>query len=163
MNAPVVGSSVHVVAAIIQNAEGALLISTRPATKRFAGLWEFAGGKVEAGETQGTALVRELNEELGIDLTGVVFHHVWRQEVVHEISSQTPKESALTENPKIIIDFYHCRLPTHQTQSTSLHAQALEGQTLAWVKINDLPNYPFIPSNAELLAKLPTKLGESLV
>lgn len=153
-----VAASARVVAAIIQNTDGALLISTRPATKRFAGLWEFAGGKVEAGETQGAALVRELREELGLDLEGVVFRHLWQQEVIHQ-SDPNPisQQSALPAN-KIIIDFYHCRLPMHHAQSTAFQAQALEGQTFAWVKLDELPNYPFIPSNAELLEKLPQLL-----
>ncbi len=57
---------IEVVAAIITR-DGQILLAQRPADKDQPGLWEFAGGKVEAGETQPQALTRELREELGID------------------------------------------------------------------------------------------------
>ena len=57
-----------VVAAALTNAEGRVLLARRPAGKQHAGLWEFPGGKVEAGETPDAALVRELREELGIEI-----------------------------------------------------------------------------------------------
>lgn len=59
---------IDVVAAIIER-DGKILIAQRPAHSDQAGLWEFAGGKVEADESQPQALVRELREELGIDAT----------------------------------------------------------------------------------------------
>ena len=59
---------VHVVAAVILNEQGEFLLSSRPEGKPYAGYWEFAGGKVEAGETELEALQRELHEELGIHI-----------------------------------------------------------------------------------------------
>ncbi|WP_431296029.1 pyrimidine (deoxy)nucleoside triphosphate diphosphatase [Rahnella sp. PAMC 25559] len=63
---------VDVVAALIER-EGKLLLARRDATGDQAGLWEFPGGKVEAGESQQAALIRELQEELGIDTTVAEF------------------------------------------------------------------------------------------
>ena len=61
-------TTLDVVAAIIER-DGKILLAQRPPQADQAGLWEFAGGKVEAGETQPQALVRELREELGIEAT----------------------------------------------------------------------------------------------
>ncbi|MEO5494856.1 MAG: (deoxy)nucleoside triphosphate pyrophosphohydrolase [Sphingomonas sp.] len=57
-----------VVAAALIDADGRVLMARRPAGKQHAGLWEFPGGKVEPGETPKTALVRELREELGVEI-----------------------------------------------------------------------------------------------
>ena len=62
------GAAVRVVAAVILDDAGRLLIAQRPAGKRQAGLWELPGGKVEPGEDDPAALRRELAEELGVDL-----------------------------------------------------------------------------------------------
>ncbi len=56
---------IQVVCALIEDAEGRLLLAQRPAGKHLAGLWEFPGGKIEPGETAEAALVREIQEELG--------------------------------------------------------------------------------------------------
>ena len=56
-----------VTAVALIDAEGRVLLAQRPEGKSLAGLWEFPGGKVEAGETPEAALIRELKEELGID------------------------------------------------------------------------------------------------
>lgn len=61
----------HVVAAALVDADGRVLVQQRPAGKPMAGLWEFPGGKIDPGETPEAALVRELDEELGIGVTHV--------------------------------------------------------------------------------------------
>src|SRR3984893_4925523 len=60
---------VLVAAAALIDADGRVLLAERPAGKHLAGMWEFPGGKVNAGETPEAALIRELDEELGIDVT----------------------------------------------------------------------------------------------
>src|SRR5690606_4370812 len=65
MNSPL--RSIHVVAAVITDARGRILLNRRTGNSDMAGLWEFPGGKREPGETSEQALVRELHEELGID------------------------------------------------------------------------------------------------
>lgn len=64
-----------VVGILIRDADGALLLSTRPAGKPYAGYWEFPGGKIEQGESVEQALRRELEEELGITISGA---EVWK-------------------------------------------------------------------------------------
>lgn len=59
----------HVVAVALVDLDGRVLVQQRPAGKPMAGLWEFPGGKIDAGETPEAALVRELDEELGIEVT----------------------------------------------------------------------------------------------
>ena len=59
---------ISVVAGVLENSEGAFLLSSRPEGKPYAGYWEFAGGKVEAGETAFAALQREFAEELGVEI-----------------------------------------------------------------------------------------------
>lgn len=65
----------EVAVGILMRADGALLLSTRPAGKAYAGYWEFPGGKIEAGETVTQALQRELVEELGVTIGEA---HEWK-------------------------------------------------------------------------------------
>ena len=60
---------VEVAVAVLQKPDGSFLLAQRPTGKEYAGYWEFPGGKVESGETPRDALVRELHEELGIEVT----------------------------------------------------------------------------------------------
>ena len=78
LEAPLLSALMTVVAVAMIDCEGRVLVQRRPAGKAMAGLWEFPGGKIEAGETPEAALVRELHEELGIvveagDLAPAVF------------------------------------------------------------------------------------------
>ncbi|MGE0527011.1 MAG: (deoxy)nucleoside triphosphate pyrophosphohydrolase [Bdellovibrionales bacterium] len=74
-------AALAVVAAIIENSDGRILLVQRPPGKYLAGLWEFPGGKVEMGESAETALHRELKEELGLEVeiqsSLGVFHHIY--------------------------------------------------------------------------------------
>ena len=127
MSAPVA-----VVAAIIENRAGQLLIAERPPGKHWAGYWEFPGGKIEAGESHEAALIRELREELGLDLAGVPLTHYYHG----------------TRGTEISIDFYYCR-PSHEMQP-----QGLEGQRWRWVTRAELGGYRFPEPNTVILQRL---------
>src|SRR5690606_23040506 len=99
-----------------------ILLAQRPAGKAMAGLWEFPGGKVEAGETPEHALVRELREELAI--------------MVDE-SLLEP----LTFTSFAYPDF-HLLMPLYRCCAWSGEPQPAEGQSLAWVAPRDLHDYP---------------------
>lgn len=73
----------HVVAAVIERADGCYLLAQRPAGKVYAGYWEFPGGKVEPGESEHAALVREIREELGIEVRRAFPWIVRRHEYEH--------------------------------------------------------------------------------
>lgn len=109
-----------VASAALIDADGRLLIQQRPPGKPFAGLWEFPGGKVEDGETPEAALIRELKEELGIDV---------------EQACLAPGTFASDLQPgstrHMILLLYVCR----KWRGTP---QSLEGGTLRWVRVQDL-------------------------
>jgi 8-oxo-dGTP diphosphatase len=118
-----------VVAAVIRDRPGKILLTRRPAGSHMGGLWEFPGGKVEAGEAPIAALGRELEEELAISA---------------KIGS--PLTFAVHEEPgmRIVLLFFAATLG--DTSPT-----ALEGQEIAWVAPGDLPSYPTPPADAELV------------
>ncbi len=109
-----------VVSAALIDADGRLLVQQRPPGKPFAGLWEFPGGKVEDGETPEIALIRELKEELGIDV---------------EAACLAPATFASDLQPggtrPMVLLLYVCR---------KWHGipESLEGGTLRWVRVQDL-------------------------
>ena len=113
------------------DADGRVLLAQRPKGKSLAGLWEFPGGKVEPGETPEVALIRELKEELGID--------TWR-------SCLAP----LTFASHSYEDF-HLLMPLFACRRWDGIATAQEGQTLAWVKQNQLRDYPMPPADLPLI------------
>jgi 8-oxo-dGTP diphosphatase len=74
---------VDVAVGVLIRDDGAFLLTTRPAGKVYAGYWEFPGGKIEAGETVEAALVRELQEELGITASSAPQHlQRWKEEIM---------------------------------------------------------------------------------
>lgn len=87
-----------VVAAALFNESGHVLMQRRPIDKHHGGLWEFPGGKLEPGETAVAALVREIDEELGIHLAPVD---------IHPLSFATRDDS--TEGPAMVLLLYSCR------------------------------------------------------
>jgi 8-oxo-dGTP diphosphatase len=113
------------------DADGRVLLAQRPKGKSLAGLWEFPGGKVEAGETPEVALIRELKEELGID--------TWRTCL-----------APLTFASHSYEDF-HLLMPLFACRRWDGIATAQEGQTLAWVKPNQLRDYPMPPADLPLI------------
>ena len=122
---------VLVAAVALIDADGRVLLAQRPAGKSMAGLWEFPGGKVEPGESPETALMRELNEELGID--------TWA-------SCLAP----LTFASHAYADF-HLLMPLFACRKWAGIPEALEGQTLAWVRPQKLRDYPMPPADIPLV------------
>ncbi len=114
--------------------DGRVLLAQRPKGKSMAGLWEFPGGKIEPGETPEVALIRELQEELGID--------TWS-------SCLAP----LTFASHSYEDF-HLLMPVFACRKWEGVARGREGQNLAWVQVNRLRDYPMPPADAPLIPVL---------
>ncbi|MGA8155460.1 MAG: 8-oxo-dGTP diphosphatase MutT [Rhodoplanes sp.] len=125
---------VLVAACALIDVDGRILITQRPAGRPMAGLWEFPGGKVEAGEAPEQTLIRELNEELGI--------------VVQE-----PCLAPLTFASHAYADF-HLLMPLYVCRRWEGIAVAKEGQQLAWVRPQKLKDYPMPPADLPLIPHL---------
>jgi mutator protein MutT len=132
MNAkPNANNIVEVVAALIWH-ENNFMICQRPGHKPRKLLWEFAGGKVERGETKEQALIRECKEELAVTLSvGDVF-----MEVVHEY-------------PEITV-----RLTLYHAVITEGIPQLLEHNDIRWITTDEIHRYDFCPADKELLDRL---------
>jgi 8-oxo-dGTP diphosphatase len=126
--------TVLVAAAALIDVDGRVLICRRPKGKHMEGMWEFPGGKVEAGETLETCLIRELFEELGITvakncLSPFVF-------ATHAYDS------------------FHLIMPLFLLRRWDGIVTAKEHEALAWVKPARLQDYPMPPADAPLVAWL---------
>ncbi len=111
--------------------DGRVLLAQRPEGKSLAGLWEFPGGKVEAGETPEAALIRELKEELDID--------TWS-------SCLAPLTFASHSYPE-----FHLLMPLFACRRWQGTVRATEGQQLAWVTPDRLRDYPMPPADLPLI------------
>lgn len=123
---------VHVAVGVIINADGKICLAKRPLGKPFAGLWEFPGGKVEAGESVFQALVRELDEELGIlplQSTPLI-----------KIEHSYPELSVL--------------LDVHTIEQFEGEAQGRERQELRWIQRSELHNFEFPAANKAIVEAL---------
>jgi 8-oxo-dGTP diphosphatase len=129
---------VLVAACALVDADGRVLIAQRPAGRPMAGLWEFPGGKVEAGERPEDTLIRELKEELGI--------------MVDE-ACLAPLTFASHSYPQ-----FHLLMPLYVCRRWQGTVMALEGQKLAWVRPNRLREYPMPPADEPLVSHLMTLL-----
>jgi 8-oxo-dGTP diphosphatase len=125
---------VYVSAAAIINQSGEVLLAKRPAGKAMAGLWEFPGGKIESDETPERALVRELKEELSIEVTEKHLEPI-------TFASHT------YEN-------FHLFMPLYAVRKWTGALQPTEGQKLAWVRPQDLHNYPAPAADIPLFDRL---------
>jgi 8-oxo-dGTP diphosphatase len=125
---------VLVSAVALVDADGRVLLAQRPAGKAMAGLWEFPGGKVNPGETPESALIRELAEELGIDVVA---------------SCLAPLTFASYSYPD-----FHLLMPLFVCRKWSGIPSAREGQHLAWVRPARLADYPMPPADKPLVAML---------
>ena len=125
---------VLVAAVALVDADGRVLLAQRPPGKSMAGLWEFPGGKVDAGETPEAALIRELAEELGIDVTA---------------SCLAPFTFASHTYPD-----FHLLMPLYVCRKWSGIPSAREGQRLAWIWPARLADYPMPPADVPLVAAL---------
>ena len=125
---------VLVSAVALIDVDGRVLLAQRPPGKSMEGLWEFPGGKVEPGEAPEAALIRELHEELGID--------TWE-------SCLAP----LTFASHGYEDF-HLLMPLFACRKWAGTPQGKEGQTLKWVRPNEMRDYPMPPADLPLIPVL---------
>jgi 8-oxo-dGTP diphosphatase len=125
---------VLVSAVALLDADNRVLLAQRPEGKSMAGLWEFPGGKVDAGETPEEALIRELDEELGIDT---------------EESCLAPFTFASHR-----YETFHLLMPLYVCRVWKGEPEAREGQALKWVRPNRLRDYPMPPADVPLVAML---------
>ncbi|TPK45303.1 (deoxy)nucleoside triphosphate pyrophosphohydrolase [Mesorhizobium sp. B2-5-4] len=120
-----------VAACALVDADGRVLLAQRPQGKQLAGLWEFPGGKVEAGETPEQCLIRELHEEIGIE-------------------TEIPCLAPLTFASHSYDDF-HLLMPLFVCRRFRGIAQPREGQALKWVRPKQMRDYPMPPADAPLI------------
>ena len=126
--------TVLVAACALVDTDGRVLLAQRPEGKPMAGLWEFPGGKVEVNELPEAALIRELHEELGIDVTEACL-------------------APLTFASHSYDDF-HLLMPLFVCRRWKGVIAAREGQKLAWVRPNRLGEYPMPPADLPLIPHL---------
>ena len=123
---------VHVVAGVITDVRGRVLLARRTVGRDLAGSWEFPGGKVEPGESPAAALARELCEELGIQA---------------EVGTPLIRVPQRMPHKRIVLDVH--RVAAHRGR-----VRGLDGQALAWVPMEKLSGYPMPPADRPVVAAL---------
>jgi 8-oxo-dGTP diphosphatase len=126
--------TVLVAAVALIDADGRVLLARRPEGKPMVGLWEFPGGKVKPGETPEAALVRELKEELAIDVS--------------------PSCLAPFTFASHGYDSFHLLMPLYVCRVWDGVVRPCEGQEIAWVRSSRLGDYPMPPADEPLVAML---------
>ena len=119
-------------AVALVDADGRILLAQRPAHKSMGGLWEFPGGKIEAGESPEVALIRELQEELDINTSE---------------SCLAPLSFA-----SYAYDDFHLLMMLFVCRRWHGQPRPVEGGTLKWVKPNQLRDYPMPPADIPLIS-----------
>lgn len=122
----------RVVAAILWDAAGRVLVNERPAGKPLAGYWEFPGGKLEAGESEAECVVRELREELGVEVAA--------QHALGALAHQYPEQYVL--------------LGVHVVDQHSGQPEARDGQRLCWAGMAELEQLPLLPADRPIVETL---------
>ena len=122
----------HVAAGVLRDGDGRVLLAERLGDGPLAGLWEFPGGKIAAGESAGDALRRELAEELGI-----------------EVDEATPLAALHHEYPDRVVDLEFFLVTAWRGEP-----EGLEGQGLRWVHPQDLAAAEVLPADAPVVRKL---------
>lgn len=125
---------VLVAAVALVDADGRILLAQRPEGKPMAGLWEFPGGKVEPGELPEFALMRELEEELGIETRPTCFFPIG-------FASHSYEK-------------FHLLMPLFVCRTWRGVIEPLEGQSLKWVRLNELHDYPMPAADIPLVAAI---------
>jgi 8-oxo-dGTP diphosphatase len=123
-----------VTAVALVDVDGRVLLARRPSDKPMAGLWEFPGGKVQEGELPEAALIRELHEELGIDVTEACL-------APFTFASHTYED-------------FHLLMPLYVCRVWQGFVTAREGQELKWVRPRDMEEFPMPPADVPLVAML---------
>ncbi len=128
------GPLLLVAAVALVDIDNRVLLARRPEGKAMAGLWEFPGGKVHQGETPEAALIRELKEELGIDVTESCLGAFTFASHAYEA--------------------FHLLMPLYLCRKWEGTLRPLEGQALKWVPPARLADYPMPPADVPLVAML---------
>ena len=129
----------EVVAALIWDGDR-FLICQRPEHKARGLLWEYVGGKVEAGETKQEALIRECKEELDVTISvGDVF-----MDVIHEYPDIT-----------VHLTLFHAQI-------VSGEIKLLEHNAVAWITPDEIPDYSFCPADKEINERIAAEYGNTL-
>ena len=130
----IAANMILVVACALVDGDGRVLVAERPAGKNMAGLWEFPGGKVEVDETPEAALIRELKEELSIDVTAACL---------------APLSFA-----SHAYDDFHLLMPLYVCRKWDGQIVPREGQNTKWLRPRDLFDLPMPPADKPLIAAL---------
>jgi 8-oxo-dGTP diphosphatase len=128
-----------VVAAALVDRDNRVLLAQRPQGKSLAGLWEFPGGKLNANETPEQALVRELHEELGIEVCLTCL-------APFTFASHT-------------YETFHLLMPLYVCRNWEGDLRPREGQVIKWVRPSALTEYPMPPADVPLIPLLRDLLG----
>lgn len=123
-----------VVACALVDGDGRVLLAERPSGKPMSGLWEFPGGKIEIGETPEAALIRELKEELAIDVTAACL-------------------APLSFASHAYADF-HLLMPLYVCRKWDGQIRPREGQQIKWVRPRDMFDMPMPEADKPLIAAL---------